>query len=181
MEKLADYVKVYQKMMPDELCNKLIEHYDKSEDKIERDDELMKFNELNLMDDVSLLEEFNQMAGLMESAYRKYIKDVFGLFPKRISYEAPRVKRYEAGEGFFNWHTDVASAESGKRMLVMFWYLNDVEEGGATQFLINEKVMSVKPRKGSVVCFPPYFMYPHKGDIPISGPKYVVSSYINLA
>jgi hypothetical protein len=61
----------------------------------------------------------------------------------------------------------------------MFWYLNDVEEGGETIFDIGEEV-TVKPKAGNVVCFPPYYLFPHKGCTPISGPKYVVSSYTLL-
>ena len=67
-------------------------------------------------------------------------------------------------------------------MLVMFFYLNDVEEGGETKFKFEStgEELSIKPEAGSVVCFPPTWQYPHKGCTPISGPKYVISSYVQL-
>ena len=54
-----------------------------------------------------------------------------------------------------------------------------VAEGGETIFDIGEEV-AIKPEAGSVVCFPPTWQYPHKGATPISGPKYVISSYVWL-
>ena len=40
--------------------------------------------------------------------------------------------------------------------------------------------VKVEPKAGSVCCFPPHWTFPHKGATPISGPKYVISSYVWL-
>jgi hypothetical protein len=61
----------------------------------------------------------------------------------------------------------------------MFWYLNDVEEGGETVFDVGQEVR-VEPKAGTVCCFPPHWTFPHKGATPVSGPKYVISSYVWL-
>lgn len=173
---MQELIRVYNNAMRPELCDSIIAYYDDNE-KVQRDDKLMKFGEVSLADSPY----FNEIASLMQAAYLNYKKDTPNcLYPEEVSYEMPRVKRYEPNEGYFDWHTDVSHLESGKRMLVLFWYLNTVHEGGHTEFLINNSVARVKPFKGSVACFPPYFMFPHRGAVPISGPKYVISSYINL-
>ena len=49
-----------------------------------------------------------------------------------------------------------ADRQCGPRMLTFFLYLNDVEEGGATNFplLNNGQGLAVKPKKGQAVLWP---------------------------
>ncbi|BCU95871.1 MAG: hypothetical protein CM15mV10_2600 [uncultured marine virus] len=49
------------------------------------------------------------------------------------------------------------------RILAFILYLNDVEEGGETEFITLNRL--VKPETGKVLCFPCNFMFPHKGNI----------------
>ena len=55
------------------------------------------------------------------------------------------------------------------------FYLNDVEEGGETEFY-NQKV-KIKPKKGTCVIFPTYNTHLHKGHIPISNDKYILNMW----
>jgi hypothetical protein len=55
------------------------------------------------------------------------------------------------------------------------WYLNDVESGGNTVF----GDVIITPKKGTLVMFPPLWMYPHRGEPPLSGPKYIMSAYLH--
>jgi hypothetical protein len=62
------------------------------------------------------------------------------------------------------------------RILAFILYLNDVEEGGETEFITLNRL--VKPETGKVLCFPCNFMFPHKGNIPISNDKYIVTAFV---
>ena len=85
------------------------------------------------------------------------------------------IKRYrpDADEAF-QLHFD-ALGPVANRYLVFLWYLNDVAEGGETEFPALNVV--VKPRAGRLVMFPPYWMFQHQGKAPLSGDKYIFSSY----
>jgi len=61
----------------------------------------------------------------------------------------------------------------------MFWYLTDVDEGGETYF--PDLNMGVKPVKGRMLMFPPFWMYPHEGRLPLSGTKFILGTYLNFA
>ena len=61
----------------------------------------------------------------------------------------------------------------------MFWYLNDVDEGGETIFT-EPLDIKVKPKAGRVLIFPPMWMYPHAGLAPKSNAKYIIGSYLNF-
>ena len=78
---------------------------------------------------------------LMRSVSKFYMDKTHNILRDRLpcyealkDYEAPRIKRYEPNEGVFDWHFDAADQQSSKRAIVMFWYLNDVKEGGETLF-----------------------------------------------
>ena len=56
------------------------------------------------------------------------------------------------------------------------FYLNDVEEGGETEFYYQDK--KIKPKQGSMVIAPAYFTHTHRGCIPVSNDKYIVTSWV---
>lgn len=88
-----------------------------------------------------------------------------------------QVQRYlPNGKDGFAWHADVASRGSCERVLGMIAYLNDVEEGGETEF--RSQQLAIKPRRGTIVWFPPTFPYVHRGRTPISGPKYIITCFV---
>jgi hypothetical protein len=86
------------------------------------------------------------------------------------------LKRYRPnGEECFQRHFDSIN-EVANRYLVLLWYLNDVAEGGETAF--QQLDVSVEPRAGRLLMFPPYWMYQHEGLPPRSGDKYILSTYL---
>ena len=181
MKNLDDYIVVFDNVLDETACEILIDTYNKSPNHIqERNNNLMKFREINIFK-AKPFESFRELFLMKAKNLAESYRDYTGAFwPEDLAYEAPRIKKYEPNVGYFNWHIDSATAETGKRLLVMFWYLNDVEEGGETEFSIGEDIIKNPAKRGSVVCFPPNFLYPHRGVMPISSPKYVISSYVQL-
>ena len=86
------------------------------------------------------------------------------------------LKRYRPnGVERFQVHFDAVN-EMADRYLVFLWYLNDVARGGATEF--PQLHMSIAPRAGRLLIFPPYWMFQHGGLPPESGDKYILSTYL---
>jgi len=70
------------------------------------------------------------------------------------NYESFQILKYEIGE-FYKRHHDSSGKNtniSGHRILTVFLYLNDVEEGGETAF--TELGIEVKPKKGRALIWP---------------------------
>lgn len=108
--------------------------------------------------------------------YGKYTNTQF--FPAEWDLERFRIKKYKAKtDDEFGPHVDVADYASAKRFLAIFFYLNDVMEGGETQFFNEGKW--IKPRKGTAVVFPPFWMFPHQGRPAFSNDKYLLSTYLH--
>jgi hypothetical protein len=63
------------------------------------------------------------------------------------------------------------------RVITYLWYLNDVNDGGETEFCGDFKV---KPRAGKLVLFPASWCYPHKGIMPLSNNKYIITGWLHI-
>ncbi|MGH8121731.1 MAG: 2OG-Fe(II) oxygenase [Rudaea sp.] len=96
--------------------------------------------------------------------------------PLRPHLEDLRIKRYRsAAEDGFQPHFDAGDAHAN-RYMVFLWYLNDVMEGGETEF--PDLGVKVQARAGRLLMFPPYWMFQHIGQPPVSNDKYIVSTYM---
>ncbi|WP_026355083.1 2OG-Fe(II) oxygenase [Massilia niastensis] len=91
------------------------------------------------------------------------------------------LQKYLKGSGgYHHWHSEIypqnASCESLHRVLLWQFYLNDIEEGGETEFLYQGR--KIAPRKGRLVIAPAGFTHTHKGHVATSGDKYIATSWI---
>lgn len=91
------------------------------------------------------------------------------------------LQKYLKGSGgYHHWHSEIypqnASCESLHRVLLWQFYLNDVEQGGETEFLYQNR--RIAPRKGRLVIAPAGFTHTHKGHVPVTGDKYIATSWI---
>jgi hypothetical protein len=78
--------------------------------------------------------------------------------------------------GYHIWHCEQGSGTEMRRILVYTLYLNDVEEGGETEFLYQQR--RIPARKGDVCIFPAHFTHPHRGNPPLSGEKYIMTGWL---
>jgi len=186
---LKDFIQVYDYTLTEDLCKNVIrlfqgqilEEFSKN-----GRPQFKQFNITQYLDDQENLSEHPANDwGLIQNVLidsgtqyvQKYMDDVQCRqnFPKSSALEQFRVKKYEAGtEDRFDTHVDVGDHETARRFLSVFWYLNDVEEGGETVFFDD---FTVKPKAGRMVIFPPLWLYPHSGKPAISNDKYLLSTY----
>lgn len=78
--------------------------------------------------------------------------------------------------GYHVWHCEQGAGTHMRRVLVYTLYLNNVEEGGETEFLYQQK--RYPAQKGDICIFPAHFTHPHRGNPPLSGEKYIMTGWI---
>lgn len=89
------------------------------------------------------------------------------------------IQRTHPGE-YYHWHIDGGSHSFSHRQLVAIWYLNDVEgPGGETQFRYQD--VTVTPRAGRLILFPPFWTHEHRGVTLESGIKYLATTWVVFA
>lgn len=82
--------------------------------------------------------------------------------------------------GYHHWHSEICAddpnCETLHRALFFILYLNDVDQGGETEFFYQDK--KVCPKKGRIILSPTSFTHTHKGHIPLSNDKLIVTSWV---
>lgn len=77
--------------------------------------------------------------------------------------------------GFYSWHHDYFVENELSRILTYIWYLNDIDEGGHTEFIDGFKV---QPKTGTLLLFPSTWTYYHQGTPPVKNTKYICTGWI---
>ena len=89
-----------------------------------------------------------------------------------------KMQKTPVGGGYHSWHYESATPNNINRVLVWTVYLNDIEEGGETEFLYYSE--RVKAEKGKVTIFPANYIATHRGNPPLSNEKYIVTGWYEL-
>ena len=179
-------------VIPEEMCADMIQKFDatnlgfhKRVSQLEWETDHLQYTELNVSEHPDFEKAAEHLRGNQVLVFDEYRKRTGSaqLQPYGIGFESIRMKKYAAnGYDQFGWHADVGDARSAIRALSFYTYLNDVEEGGETLFDVGmEKPLTVVPKRGRMVVFPPHWMFPHKGNKPVSGPKYITTQHIHYA
>ena len=194
MNKLTDFVKIYDKVIPDEMCDSLIKAFEK-----DTEHHIASNIGENVSDNYRNAIELNTTQRATESARWKVIMEIMTkhaaslferykhdlildgypqeLFFSQITIEQFRMHRYDPNVHYYKEHIDSINIHSAKRMLVLMFYLNTVESGGETLYrTIDERI---NPVKGKVAIVPTWFGYPHSAETPLSETKYMIKTYIH--
>ena len=183
MDELQDLIHIYENALEPDICNFLISLFDQVPDKHERHDNDGKpnFTQFNFTENRELTPEVSQVHNHIIKKIFEYRDKYYEfvdkrVFPEEHALEQFRIKKYEPNDvDQFDTHVDVVDYGTARRFLSFMWYLNDVESGGKTIF----KDVQIQPKQGTLIMFPPLWMYPHKGECPISGTKYIMSAYLH--
>ena len=180
---MEKWIKTYPKMFSKEECAGLIEWFeilDESKQLVHTKLEgHREFDEVNLNDfrEQTLkmqLDVYKRFDDILER-YKQDVKVHKKALPEKSAWEEIRIKRYRAGRGNFLDHVDVGDYISARRFLVFFVYLNNVAEGGETEFPTLD--LQVSPECGTILVFPATWTFLHRGNVPISNDKYILGSY----
>jgi len=90
--------------------------------------------------------------------------------------EEPKLQKYKPGEGFYRWHSERSSVlPYTKRLLVYMTYLNDVSDGGETEFFYQQ--VKLRPKKGLTLIWPADWTHTHRGVTSSTQTKYIVTGW----
>jgi prolyl 4-hydroxylase len=181
---LSHYVRVYDGNLEAKLCQQMIDSFNNLERFHQQNGREIRlglsgsaWTELNVtrMSDPGFLGFFRQQIDRALDTYNRDIGLEIGV-PNSPKFADLILKRYRPGrDERFQLHFDSVH-DLANRYLVFLWYLNEVAEGGETRF--PKLGLSVAPSLGRLLMFPPYWMYQHQGLPPISGDKFILSTYL---
>ena len=128
--------------------------------------------------DQSLFERYiNEMQSVVENYKKLYPLCSERTYDWRMTF--PRVQRYEPGKYYNELHCENDGApEYRSRHLVYMTYLNDIEEGGGTEFVSQNIVSPAK--KGLTLVWPSTWTHHHRGVVANHNIKYIITGWFNF-
>jgi hypothetical protein len=170
------------------ICDELIKYHKNSE---------FKFNGLasgNVDKNIKLSTDVQiNVTNINDNIIQQYLKElqiVCNNYIKKYEYanyynswgiaEAFNIQHYKPNEGYFAWHTERGSNifPYNNRHLVFMTYLNDVNDGGETEFY--HQKLKVKAEKGKTVIFPADWTHTHRGITSPTENKYIITGWYNF-
>jgi hypothetical protein len=192
---INDFIGVFENTLSPETCKYFIQHFEKMKSvgfSYSRTEAEMKSlskedESCNLMSDNSLKlllwgrggknPHVNEFIDNFWKNYEIYANKYNALrqLPKH-DILAIKLQKTLPTEGYHVWHFENGTLMTANRILTWMIYLNDVKEGGETEFLYQSKRIS--PKQGTMVLWPAAFTHLHRGNPPLSGEKYVMTSWL---
>lgn len=168
------------------ICDRIIDWFKETEMKgpgwaggPDRSDNTVKVStDSNLRYNVELCNEY---LAALDVVCKKYIEKY-----SFADYYAPwdvmdsvNIQYYQPGEGFYAWHCERGAVKhpAGSRHMVFMTYLNDVTDGGETEFYYQE--LKIQPKKGLTVLWPADWTHTHRGITSPTQEKYIVTGWYN--
>jgi prolyl 4-hydroxylase len=183
---LRHFIRAYDDAIAPALCARIVALFEASPQhqsgprgrRVGERDPRGQFNwvQMNTADVAAFGEIDGHIVQQVNRLVERYAADTgYTLFP--YGFEDFLIKRYRAsGEEQFPPHVDVSNANTMHRMLAVLLYLNEVPEGGATNF--GRLGVEITPKPGRLLLFPPIWLYPHAGLPPRRGEKYILGTYL---
>jgi len=184
---IKDFIGIFDNYVDEETCNKIISSFElnKSNQAINRKEadnstEIVKKDlAIHYFKGHNWIPELDTCETYLREAIKLY-NDTTGFTSfinmPELHFSPYKVQRTLPGEGYHVWHVERNYQEICFRALVLTIYLNDVDEGGETEFLLQSQ--RVKPKKGRIVLFPADFPYVHRGNPPLQKEKYILTSWL---
>ena len=181
-EHCEELIKVYEDSVE---LNYAISRKDMGKEKIYQDNNLVVVSSKTYVkDDIffdAVQPAVQQFVNLAWISYEEYAKK-YGVLTSLAShrfYDSVKIQKTKPSEGYHVWHCEHDERKNGSRLLLVMVYLNDVEEGGETEFLYQSR--RVKPKQGTMVICPSSFTHTHRGNPPLTGDKYMINGWIEYS
>lgn len=186
-----DFIGVFDNVNSPKECQALIKHFEflKSKNLVHNRQQLQDGPSFEKNDETAFLLEddilemtwgqpmMDPFVASFWKAYKEYVEKYSILTDvEKHGMVSIRLQRTDVGGGYHRWHCEHAASVVSRRLIAWILYLNDVEEGGETEFLYQRKRVSSKT--GRLLMFPAGFTHTHRGNPPLSNEKYILTGWL---
>ena len=123
---------------------------------------------------------FNEYFKNLHQCFNDYKEqyDFLKIFVKKLHIGPFNIQKYFPGDHFAGLHSERTDMASIHRLFAWMTYLNDVEDGGTTDFEYYK--IKVKPETGKTLIWPAEWTHAHKGAVLKSGKKYIITGWLHF-
>lgn len=172
---MNNFIEKYK--ISNQLCNKIILHFENSKD-IEhlKNEYVDMFQVFRTLDEPLMMDYLYEIQEPIKHYKEKYDLDkITGYWQLDTNI---KIQKYNPGQAYGGWHSERGEGDMYlKRLLAFMTYLNDVENGGETEWKF-QKYKS-KPVQGNTYIWPADFTHRHRGLLS-KNTKYIITGWFNF-
>ena len=194
--KIDNFIGVFHNAVSKEFCDKMITHYENrasygfsfNRQTLENVPKNSKDNhvyplELDI-DPIAITSNHVFIKDFATAVWEchKIYSEKYGALNSLATYafsESIKIQKTNPSEGYHIWHCEHGSIATGRRLMLVMLYLNDIEEGGETEFLYQS--VRIKPTVGTILLCPGSWTHTHRGNPPLTGSKYVMNTWMEFS
>lgn len=192
-----DHIGIFKNAIPRDLCEQIIEQikyinsegYFETRLKLENVNNGVKADKAYMPTDSFFIDTgtgfvdnvpiTGYMYGALKNCFYLYSVKYSGLGALEPYVPGLKIQITAPGEGYHIWHSEQGPGEASSRCAVFMIYLNDIDEGGETEFLYQRR--RIKAEAGTVVIWPAGYTHQHRGNSVISDQeKYVGTGWFKI-
>ena len=181
--KFSDFIYVERYALPKSFCNNVIEKFEQDDRKRQGQVgggvclEIKRSSDLSIseLDD---WESYDQaFFRCLNNGLKKYLRFLPEEYIKNKALSelgndtGYQIQRTQPGDHYI-WHHD----QTTTRLVTFIWYLNDVKNGGYTEFIDGTRI---QPEAGKLIIFPATWDFLHRGVSPKTETKYICTGWVH--
>lgn len=190
---MDNFIEIYHNTISSEQCNNIIGYFEQMRSsnlvfsrQDLRDGEPHQKNDESIFltqPETYLLHQTHPILKLLvdsvHDCYNQYAKKFSVLKESKLhGISSIKLQKTEIGGGYHKWHYENNGASEASRFLAFTVYLNNVKEGGETEYLYQS--LRVPCKQGTIAIWPAAFTHPHRGNPPLSNQKYIATGWIQF-
>ena len=181
--KSSDFIYIQKDALPRSFCNNVIQKFELDDRKRQGQVgsgvrlEIKRSCDLSITgkeDWKSYDEAFFKSLNNALKEYLRFIPEEYiqfkalGRFEDDTGYQ---IQKTQPGD-YYIWHHD----QTTSRLVTFIWYLNDVKDGGYTEFIDGTRI---QPEAGKLIIFPATWDFLHRGVSPKTETKYLCTGWVH--
>ena len=174
----------------DNLCKEIIRFFDENKGLQKKGTTALGTNYTNKKTtDISI--NPNELKNDKYKCFNSYIDELYKCFidyqlqwpflksiVKNVDIGTFNVQKYSKGDHFSQIHSERSNLKSSNRLFAWMTYLDNVEDGGTTNFL--HYGIKIKPEIGKTLIWPAEWTHAHSGEILGNGEKHIITGWMNF-
>ena len=181
--KFSDFIYIERGALPKSFCDNVIEKFEQDDRKRQGQVGSGVHLEIKRSSDLSIteLEDWKSYDQAFFRCLNTQLKKYIRFLPEEyVKYSALnelgndtgyQIQRTQPGD-YYIWHHD----QTKSRLVTFIWYLNDVKDGGYTEFIDGTRI---QPEAGKLIIFPATWDFLHRGVSPKTETKYLCTGWVH--
>ena len=182
---IDNHIGLFKNFMSNEMIDDYINYFDKCEEQgavyaRKVDEMLVSDSSIDTIKDMNV-----SLTYVNKPFINMFFKEIYPLYVQKYSFLKKlathnilevKIQKTKVGQGYHSWHCENAAMNERNRILAFMVYLNDVTEGGETEFLYQK--CRFKPEKNTLLVWLSQFTHLHRGNPPLSNDKYIITGWV---